>query len=72
MLTRKPIQYWMQNKYVTIPAGTRCDLAANLPQPQEKNNQLYFSRGWRGMSKEARNFGKNVGFLLTRDQILGN
>jgi hypothetical protein len=71
MLTRKPIQYWIQTNYITIPAGTRCDIATNLPQPQEKNNHLYFSRGWRGMSKFERSYCKNVGFLLTRDQILG-
>lgn len=66
MKTKNPINYWTGHKYITIPAGTRCDPARNLP-----GENLYFARGWRGMSREERGWKNNYGFLLNKEQIKG-
>ncbi len=46
----------------TIPKGTECVPAKNMPEREGKKS--YWAKGWRGMSREARGWKKNYGFLI--------
>lgn len=64
MILKKPVEYsfFPSAGKVTIPAGTRCDPAHNLPV--DEHFRKYWARGWRGMSAEARSWKRNYGFLI--------
>lgn len=65
MTLKSPVEYSCApyGKIATIPAGTRCDPARNLPA--ENGIRKYWARGWRGMSAEEKSWQRNYGFLIT-------
>lgn len=70
MITKSNITYHLAGgayPKITIPKGVRCDRAYNLPKANGR--WQYWARGWRGMSKDARNIKNSIGFLLSIDEI---
>ena len=70
MKTVKPIDY-REAPYghiTTIPAGTTVTRARNLPA---SDGVHYWSKGWRGMDRNARSWQRNYGFLLTLEEVKG-
>lgn len=55
-------------RIAVIPAGTTVTLAKNLP-PREDGQKQYWSKGWRGMDKQARGWKDSYGFLLTEHEV---
>lgn len=71
MKTISPITYFAapyHERIAVIPAGTTVTLAKNLP-PRSDGVKQYWCKGWRGMSKEARSWKNNYGFLLTEHEV---
>lgn len=53
----------------TIPAGTKCRLATNLPA---EDGLRYWALPWEGMTERERSWHRNYGFLLTVEDIRGS
>lgn len=73
MKTIAPITYFAApyGRIAVIPAGTTVTLAKNLP-PRKDGVKQYWSKGWRGMSKQARGWKNSYGFLLTEHEVKNN
>ena len=65
-VTHAAIQYnplWMSGPKATIPAGTQCVPADNLPEDK------YSVLPWKGMTRRQRDYSRTVGYLLSRDEV---
>lgn len=51
---------------VTIPKGTRCIPANNLP---EESYIKFWAKNWAGMSEAAKSHARTYGFGLTADEV---
>lgn len=56
-------------KIATIPAGTKCRLATNLPAA---DGLRYWALPWEGMTEKARGWHRGYGFLLTVEDVRGS
>ena len=56
-------------KVATIPAGTKCRLATNLPA---EDGLRYWALPWEGMTERERSWHRNYGFLLAVEDIRGS
>ena len=70
MRTQKTIVYTSQPYGViaTIPKGTKLVPASNLP-PDHKYMK-YWAQPWRGMTDQAKAWGRNYGFLIMSDDLI--
>ena len=68
MKTKKEMKYTMYDKQATIPAGTKCIPATNLPYGT-KNRLKYWAEPWKGMTEEEESWQRNYGFLLYQHEV---
>lgn len=64
IVTKNDIEYKVAGSLfkTTIPAGTKCIPATNLPDYEL--HEKYWAEPWEGMSEEEQSWHRNYGFLL--------
>jgi hypothetical protein len=63
-VTKLEITYKSPTGRYTIPKGTECKPATNLP-----DKALYWVEPWEGMSEGDESWIRNYGFLVTADEV---
>ena len=72
MTTTQPIEIeiaGISDSKIKIPAGTRCNPATN--QPKKNGKPQYWVCTWKTMTPRERQIRKEIGILLTSDEIKG-